>query len=565
MPGALTPARKRARAMVRQTATTMRRGPLARLAGVVDSVVDAVSPAHGFARRRMRDAAIRYEAISSFGGAGTGRFLGDWIVSAASADADLLPDLPMLRQRARDLVRNDGNASGIIETIVTNVIGCGIKPQSRVDTEALGIQPDAARPFQRAAERAFARWCPHADVTGHDDWYGLERLAFRSWLESGEVLALFVALPERAAFRPERPYSLAVQLIEADRLASPFGYSTVTTNPDNDNEIRDGVEIDGMGRPVAYWIRKRHPGDTLGAIPNPNDFDRITAFDSMGRPRILHLFPRLRVGQSRGYPIFAAILELFRHDAKYFEAELIAARVASCFAAIVTRSDAGSFAPNPLASGETGPDGEPMREIFPGTVDYLAPGESITQLNPSRPNAQFGPFIEQLERKMAASIGFSFEGLFRNYSKTNFSSARAALLGDQHVYKVLQSVFAQKLCQPTWSLVLLEALLRDELPLEGKLSEAWTGARWIGPGYGYVRPDQEVKASIEAIGGGLSTLADECASTGRDWEETLEQLARERDKRAELGLDDPTAPEPADPNAKDPDEEDAAVARGTAR
>jgi capsid protein len=38
---------------------------------------------------------------------------------------------------------------------------------------------------------------------------------------------------------------------------------------------------------------------------------------------------------------------------------------------------------------------------------------------------------------------------------------------------------------------------------------------------------------------GLSTLEEECASQGLDWEEVLEQRAREQAKMKELGLNTP--------------------------
>jgi len=65
---------------------------------------------------------------------------------------------------------------------------------------------------------------------------------------------------------------------------------------------------------------------------------------------------------------------------------------------------------------------------------------------------------------------------------------------------------------------------------------AWTRCKWIGPGRGWIDPVKEAKAAHLRMRTGLSTLEDECASQGLDWEEVLEQLAREKAKIAELGL-----------------------------
>ena len=87
---------------------------------------------------------------------------------------------------------------------------------------------------------------------------------------------------------------------------------------------------------------------------------------------------------------------------------------------------------------------------------------------------------------------------------------------------------------------------------------AWTRCRWIGPGRGWVDPVKEATAAALRIDSGLSTLQDEAAEQGRDWEETLEQLALERELRAEFGLSAPAAKDGK--NAKDeeddPDESD---------
>ena len=61
---------------------------------------------------------------------------------------------------------------------------------------------------------------------------------------------------------------------------------------------------------------------------------------------------------------------------------------------------------------------------------------------------------------------------------------------------------------------------------------------WIGGGWGWVDPVKEVEASKQAIAGNLSTLAEEAAGQGRDWEEIFMQRKRERDKASELDLPD---------------------------
>ncbi len=61
-----------------------------------------------------------------------------------------------------------------------------------------------------------------------------------------------------------------------------------------------------------------------------------------------------------------------------------------------------------------------------------------------------------------------------------------------------------------------------------KNKQAWSHVRWIPQGWKWVDPLKEVKASQVAMEIGISSLADECASQGKDWEEVVDQLKREK-------------------------------------
>ena len=58
------------------------------------------------------------------------------------------------------------------------------------------------------------------------------------------------------------------------------------------------------------------------------------------------------------------------------------------------------------------------------------------------------------------------------------------------------------------------------------------------PGRGWVDPVKEAQACQIRMEIGLSTLEAECASQGLDWEEVLEQRAREKNKIKKMGLDE---------------------------
>lgn len=496
----------------------------------LDRFIGFFSPAWEFKRRVARYAndfaRNKFSMRGSYSGASKDRLRDSWLPGGGSADADLLPDLPELRERSRDLMRNDGVAAGIEITMTANVIGTGISPQSNVHKDDLGITDEAVDQFQSRAERAWQKWEPFADAGNRMSFWEIQNLIESQIIQNGEVIIIPEMIDE-----PGRPYFLALNIVESDRLKTP---SDLISN----KSIRDGVEIGSRGEPVAYYICKTHPGDVTYTrrMPASNDYIRYEALNKYGRKNIFHLYWIKRPGQTRGIPFFAPVINKFKDLNEYMEAELVAARVAACFAMFIKKTDAYGAAINNTNRIQ---DGKRIESLEPGMIEYLNVGEEPSPFNPQRPGAQFDPFVEKVLRFIGVGIGMPYELVFKDFSKTNYSSARAAILEGRKFFKQEQLWLSEKICQPTWIMLLDEAYLRGELdaPDYFKKHLDWTRARWIGPGWGYIDPEKEINASIDAIDNNLSSLADECATHGRDYEEILQQRAREEQKKKELGIE----------------------------
>jgi capsid protein len=142
-------------------------------------------------------------------------------------------------------------------------------------------------------------------------------------------------------------------------------------------------------------------------------------------------------------------------------------------------------------------------------------------------------------RQVGAALGLPLELFAKDFSQTNYSSARAAMIEARRVFQQTQHALMRSVLTPMWNLVFEEGYLRGYLgTLPGADADLgpWCKARWVPPGYGWVDPVKEISASQSAIEVGVSTLSDEAAAQGRDWEEVLEQQAREKQRRLELGL-----------------------------
>lgn len=503
--------------------------PAQRWASRLDSAIAILAPTWGLRRMQARTA---HTLLGAYRGADKGRLRGDWSPLGGSADADLLPDRPALVERSRDLNRNNAYAASITGTLVANIIGTGLTPQSQPDVDWLEIDEDQADDFAKAAERAWKRWCPQADAQERMSFAELQAQVLRQIVENGEVLVIPLMLDA-----PHRTYRLALEVIEADRLCTP---------PDklSDPSIRDGVELGARGEPIAYWIRKTHPGDLYRpGASTAGEYVRYTARNKAGRPNVLHLYRVKRPGQTRGEPMFAPVLNAFKDLGDFTEAELVAARVAACFTAFISKAD-------PYAAAAGNPADAQNRRIMglePGAVEYLGSGESVTFADPKRPSGNYEPFVLSVLRSIGAALGLPLELVLKDFSRTNYSSARAAILEAKMFFRESQQWIAQRLCTPCWQWVQEEAWLREQLPnvdLLGDEREDWMEAVWIAPGRGWVDPVKEVESSTMAVNGNLSTLADECASQGKNWEDIARQRQREIKRFKELGIE----PEPSPAN-----------------
>ena len=473
------------------------------------------------------------EAGAHHGASTTAREFASWLPASGSADADLLDDLPLLRARNRDMAINNGIASGAVQTITDNVVGTGLRLSAKPDYRALGRDKAWADDWSNQVEALWRGWAdgPDCDAGRTLNFSGLTQLVFRSGLLNGEALALPMWLPEGGVF------ATRIQVIEADRLDNPPGRS-------DGPRFRAGIEIDDYGAPVAYWIRRTHPGDRYAWMSGPDDWQRVPAFTDWGRRRVLHVHDKERTGQSRGKPLLSAVMKQFRMLDQYQTSELQAAVINAMSAAFIeTPLDQesiidlfGGDTEKYLASRAAYTEGRVR--LKGGAVMPLYPGDRLSSFAPSRPADVFAPFVEALSRHVAAALNLPYELLLKDFSKTNYSSARAALLEAWRFFNGRRQWLAAHWAQPVYELWLEEAVdaILVDAPDFLTHRRAYSRARWIGPGRGWIDPAKEAQAAQTRMDIGVSTLEDECAEQGRDWEEVLEQRARERERMKELGL-----------------------------
>lgn len=517
---------------------------------LLDRAIEYVSPRLAVRRRQSRG------MLAMLGGYDAASFrrpgMAGWSPMPRDAETETNLDLPILRARSRDLVRNAPLAGGAISTYVTNVVGTGLSVQPAPDAEALGLDEETSEDWSECTLREFRLWSesPDCDVTRTQTFFGLQSLVFRSSLESGDVFALLPSVRRQAS-----PYSLALQVIEADRVCNPGLAADSPT-------VAAGVELDEYGAPVAYHICRGHPGSLLRR--SKLEWDPVPAFGRSGRRNVLHLFDRRRPGQTRGVPILAPVIEPLKQLQRYSDAELQAAVISGMFAVFV-KMDPEAF--QSMFTDENQSQYLQAAKNWDGTVNggglegagkavNLLPGESIDTTNPGRPNEKFDPFVQAILRQIGVGLEIPFEVLIKHYT-ASYSAARAALLEAWRVFRGRRDWLATNFCQPIYEAWLEEAVALGRVTAPGFFADpairhAWSRATWIGDGPGSIDPVKEVDAAAARVSLGISTRAAESILyDGVDWRVKHRQLAIEERAREADGLDD-DATDAASPGLQKP-------------
>jgi lambda family phage portal protein len=479
--------------------------------------------------------------------------LSRWYPQAGSPNSDTIFDLPILRARSRDQMRNAPVALGALNTKVSNVVGTGLTYTPAIDAEFLGLTDEQAEEWQDDVKRRFKAWAesPDCDVARQLDFYGIQELGYRSHLESGDAMVL---TPRIA--RAGKPARLALQLIEADRVCNPNGAS-------DSNTVIDGVEIfPPTGEMLAVHVAREHPG---GLIGKGNTWDRVPVRGSAtGRRNVLHIFKPLRPGQIRGVPMIAPILEPLKQLGRWSDAELNAAVVSGLMATFITMEpDAFDSLYDEDAQGAIIDSASRWSgEMESGKAINLMPGEDVKSTTPGRPNPAFDPFWQAMVRQIGMALELPYEVLTMHF-QSSYSAARAALLMAWKSFRSSRDLLAKTLCQPVLELWLADEVAEGRINAPGFFKSdivraAWCAAIWTGDGPGSIDPAKEVDAAQKRVDLGISTKqAESIAFDGVDWEQKHEQRVKEINAEKRDGIYVPPAGSPA-PAANTPPMEDGA-------
>lgn len=470
---------------------------LDRAASLLDQACGLVSPRWALKRDRARMA--RELLARSYDAASAGRRTQGWRRASSDANATTRAATARLRDVARDLVRNDPYAESGIATICDHAVGWGIVASTK----------------NAKAKAAWQAWADTTacDADGADDFYGLQHLVMRTVAESGECLV------RRRTRRPEDglPLPFQLEVLEPDYLDSSKDGIALGPNGSG-GRIIQGVEFDGIGRRVAYWLFDEHPGANMLFGRSAAASRRIPA------EAVLHIFRKVRPGQVRGVSWFAPVLLKLKDFAEYEDAALVKQKIAACLAVITT--DVDGTAP---ALGATDAAEPLVDSLEPGMILNVPPGRAVTPVQPPRVD-EHAAFSVTLLRAVAAGLGVTYEDLTGDYQNMPFSAARMSRIKHwNRVHAWRWRMLIPQLCIPVWNWAMTYGRIMAAVTDPAAVS-------WTAPPMPMIEPDREGLAAQRNIRSGIMSLSESLRELGYEPEAVLREIAADNKLLDRLGL-----------------------------
>lgn len=459
------------------------------MANALDRFIGYLSPKRGAERAAYRLRTDILNGARSYEGASNGRLAQGWRAPPGDADTHIARSGQQLRDRSRELVRNNPLAAKIVTVHANNLVGPGIMPRAKTGKAST----------DKLLNNLFDEWSEQCHVDGATNFYGLCYMMARSMVTDGEQFV------RRRRRRMEDGLAVPLQLQILDSEFCDWGKTTVV----NGGEVISGIEYDVIGRRRGYWMFNRHPhGRTAKAEALISSF--VPAED------IAHAFEPL-ANQSRGVPWLSPVMTELKDLRDYELAENIRKKVEACHVGVV-RPKLGDIDPNVGLEEVPGTNpalrdlyGNPVDRMEPGMFAVASDGAEITFNNPAI-SAGVEAYIRTRHRSIAAGARQPYELMTGDFSQANFASGQLGLLDYQRFISAIQwHYLIPQVMQRIYGWFLQAAREGGKIPLNLKVT-----VEWQPPEFEKINRLEDARADLLEVRMGKRSMPEIIAKTGRD-------------------------------------------------
>lgn len=494
----------------------------------------------------------------------------------------LLVDYNALMIRSWQLYLESGSYKTILKKLTDTVVGSGLKLESRPNDRYLkkkGIKINAES-FTQDLEDLWNLYANStmSDYAGKDTLGKIHARAYLNSIAAGSVLVIL---------RPTNNV-VKIQLVDGIHVQTPMYFPTKSVaeinynyieryNPDTNNRVRWGVEIDDAGRHVAYFVR----------VGIGIDYVRVPARGKRSNNLLAYMLTdeEFRIDDTRTMPRMAQGMETASQLSRY-QSAMVSAAEELAKAPYFIKHEQGSSGEDPRlkdiksAHDVDKPLGSQLNYDAEGkavankvsastnrTVANMPPGSELKALE-SKNQLHFEPFYKAITESQAALAGIPPEIVASKFD-SNFSASRAAFLAEGMRLNREWKHQGDCFLQPILSLQMDIWVRTFELQAPGYLEalenkdeytlSAYRRCSWEGQKLGHIDPLKEAMYWRLVLGSGSAHMPIgnfEQAADGLalgDFKANMRQYASEMEESDSLGIEHEDAQTAND--EKEPDKE----------
>lgn len=474
----------------------------------------------------------------------TGRYFdgSKWAGGLNNSGQTKIADHWRLRQNARNAMLDSVQAKAINTRIVDNEIGTGLVLESNPTASILGIsEEEAERKGDEFSER-FHQWASSLQSTLSEtrNFYQEQHLAGIYQHRDNDFLMALNYSARRDLISP-----LQVKMVDPDQLVG-YGY---TYTDGIQNPTHDGIERNGDGKEIAYWLSVLEADNVIRQ-------KRIPAIGARsGRRMMIHYYKPDFAGQGRGFSNYAHALQDLEKGTDFALAHIMKAINQSQTPIFVkpSQNEDSSDPYEHLTSQRSGstnlnvsiPDTSldsdivqyiPLPEAtndVPGSaaIFNLTRGEDIKPGPQNAPVDSYPEFSDSYNSYISASVGMPFEVLLMKFGN-NYSASRATLLLFWNLVKMWRQHLVAQVLHPVYTAWFAEEISSGRISAPGwsdpRMRAAWLAGNWNGtplPNIDPVVTAKAAKLNVELGATHLDAVARE--TNGSDGKSNRAKLSRQ--------------------------------------
>jgi lambda family phage portal protein len=462
---------------------------------------------------------------------------------------------------AIDFMHNSGWIAGAVTQVLCDTIGEELKLSCRAKLKKLGYSDKQAREWRSVVEEEWRKWAwnpKECDLAGKATIAEMADAVLRGFLGTGEGFGIldFMEAAERRRYGVQT--GIKVSLVASHRCPR------TTREADG---LEDGIFQDDNGRALQYLFKVRSRG-----IESERKIDAADVIHVMDRGENLN--------SVRGISPIAPALKVLSQADQLADFTLAKALLQTVFAATINSPEPSEDAFKSLQTLEDietpegwdentdGPWGEfigglqqDLMEVWgarigalkekgismsdPARVNHLGPGETFTLHTTSTPNSDYLEFFRNLLREIARCIGVTYESLSMDHTDASYSSVLMSVASIWPIVLRRRSRIMIPFLQAIYERWLEEMIERGKIAIKGgreafrRHREDVFQAEWHGPGAPSADNYKAAMAEKIELELGISSFFDICAKRGKNGQEQIDQLGREKKLFEDAGVPHP--------------------------